>query len=137
MTFVTILLKKALYFCEMKFFTVIILSLLLLGNSLRVSIAYGWYTIDIESFVENLCENKDKPKLQCNGKCYLTKITKDTSSDDNNIPVIKWEQNVYYPNELPEYITIAFKPLKNIQFWYLSYYKGVDLSSVFHPPRDS
>jgi len=38
---------------------------------------------------ETLCENKDKPQLHCNGKCYLNKQLKkadDTESDNKSIP---------------------------------------------------
>lgn len=29
------------------------------------------YVMDIETFTELYCENKDKPEKQCNGKCHL------------------------------------------------------------------
>jgi hypothetical protein len=31
-------------------------------------------------FIERLCENNDKPELQCNGKCHLKKVV------ENNHP---------------------------------------------------
>lgn len=31
------------------------------------------YLINKEYIAENLCENKEKPELQCNGKCHLKK----------------------------------------------------------------
>lgn len=32
-----------------------------------------WFRINQEAIAEQHCENKDKPVLQCDGKCYLTK----------------------------------------------------------------
>lgn len=31
-----------------------------------------YYELNIDYIVEKYCVNKDKPVLQCNGKCYLT-----------------------------------------------------------------
>ncbi len=31
------------------------------------------YVVNYDYIVENLCENKDKPQLNCDGKCYLAK----------------------------------------------------------------
>ena len=36
-------------------------------------------------FIERLCENKDKPELQCNGKCHLKKVTQ-TDTNDKQTP---------------------------------------------------
>jgi len=33
----------------------------------------GYYQLNIDTIVEKYCVNKAKPKLQCNGKCYLSK----------------------------------------------------------------
>jgi hypothetical protein len=29
------------------------------------------YISDVEAFTEMYCENKDKPEMECNGKCHL------------------------------------------------------------------
>lgn len=80
----------------MKFISAIILSFLLLSSSLKVSITYSWYALDVESFIEQLCENKDKPAMQCNGKCFLMKVSKSsTSNPEKPATQIEWEQLVY------------------------------------------
>ena len=40
------------------------------------------YIANYEYIVEELCENRDKPALQCNGKCYLAKRISGTSEND-------------------------------------------------------
>jgi hypothetical protein len=45
---------------------------------------------------EAFCENKNKPQMCCNGKCYLNKQLKkadDTESDKRNLPnaILKWK----------------------------------------------
>jgi hypothetical protein len=42
-----------------------------------------FYYADRDFFVENFCENTDKPELKCNGKCQLKKIAKETHNEDN------------------------------------------------------
>ena len=68
------------------FILTLFLSVLILYNSLRVSITYIYYNVDTIGFIEALCENKDKPELACNGKCHLKKITK-TTNEEKNQPI--------------------------------------------------
>lgn len=43
------------------------------------------YVANYDYIVKVLCENKDKPQLQCNGKCYLAKqLEKQQENHDNN-----------------------------------------------------
>src|SRR6056297_976397 len=43
------------------------------------------YVVNYDYIANVLCENKDKPQLQCNGKCYLAKqLAKETEDDGNN-----------------------------------------------------
>ena len=122
----------------MKLFSVTILSLFLLSNSLRISAIYGWYALDLDSFVEQLCENKDKPELQCNGTCYLNKMSIDTTTDDGTpMPAIEWEQLVYYPAAISEEKTTVITTKSTLFFWHESQYKPKSFNSIFHPPRYS
>ena len=50
------------------------------------------YAVNYDYIVENLCENKEKPELMCNGKCYVRKeLTKanqeQTTQNGHKIPV--------------------------------------------------
>ncbi|MCW8981659.1 MAG: hypothetical protein OQJ83_09755 [Altibacter sp.] len=43
------------------------------------------YVMNYDFIVERLCENRDKPQLECNGKCYLSKqISKETEDSQQN-----------------------------------------------------
>ena len=44
------------------------------------------YVINYDYIVTNLCENKDRPQLQCGGKCYLAKMFAEKSTDDHKNP---------------------------------------------------
>ncbi|WP_051413442.1 hypothetical protein [Zhouia amylolytica] len=43
------------------------------------------YIINYKYISEVLCENKDKPELNCDGKCYLSKmLAQETTEQDKN-----------------------------------------------------
>jgi len=43
----------------------------------------SYYLAFTDSFVENYCVNKDKPELQCDGKCELSKLLDRNSSEND------------------------------------------------------
>lgn len=43
------------------------------------------YVINYDYIVNVLCENKDRPELDCDGKCYLAdQLAKESESNDKN-----------------------------------------------------
>lgn len=97
-----------------------------------------WYEANQDYIASELCENKEKPQLHCNGKCYLKKqLNKvDDTRNDKQLPGKKVK------SELPEYVvssanfsTIAFPAetapqnsiYNNLYTFEASYY-------IFHPP---
>ncbi|MEG3657921.1 hypothetical protein V5097_10955 [Arenibacter palladensis] len=43
------------------------------------------YAVNYDYIVENLCENRATPSLQCDGKCYLAKqLAKESEGSDKN-----------------------------------------------------
>ena len=122
----------------MKLFIATILSLILLSNSFRSTVVYGWYVLDLDSFVEQLCENKDNVKLECNGKCFLTKINQDTSKDESSLfPAIEWDQLVYFSPEFSENFEVIISIPRTITYWRVVHYKDTSSNAIFHPPRFS
>lgn len=46
-----------------------------------------YYQLNIEYIIDTYCVNKEKPELQCNGKCHLTKqlqVVSSTTNDDES-----------------------------------------------------
>ena len=61
------------------------------------------YILNYDYIVEKLCENKNKPILKCNGKCFLTKqLAKEANQKEKKpfsndyfklkLPIINWFQ---------------------------------------------
>lgn len=84
----------------------------------------------------SLCENRDKPVLQCNGKCYLAKQLEKLEEKEKSEKTVKVEKlEIQFPHN-PDVLTFkAFQPEpeKNI-FFYWCGYQFDHLSSFFHPP---
>ena len=114
----------------------IILGSLILFNSLRVSFTYAYYELDPIGFIEELCENKDKPELQCNGKCHLKKVA-ESSSNDTKEPtrLIDFKEILLYAGKPFEYIINKVASEEKTVTTYLNLYNYTDLKDSFRPPQ--
>jgi len=114
----------------------IILSSFILFNSLRISLNYAYYELDPIGFIEKLCENKDKPELQCNGKCHLKKVT-ESSSKESKKPtrLIDFKEILLYTEKPFEYSFNKTFNQKTISSEYINLYTNIGLQTCFHPPQ--
>lgn len=127
----------------MKILFTIFLSTALLGKSFFFFGWEVWYKIDQNRIAREKCENKARPKLKCNGKCYLAKQLKkleaeqkkNDSTGKSNPYSSKTETHFFTWNEpemIVEYIGQHHQSKSNL------YYMGRILnplsSSIFHPP---
>ena len=112
-------------------------TILILFNSTRVSLTYAYYKLDPVGFIEALCVNKDKPELQCNGKCHLNKVLK-SQDKDQDIPenVVDFKELLLYTITLEK---IIFKPKNDLKKQNTSIYKNLysynSINDCFHPPQ--
>ncbi len=94
------------------------------------------YLIDKDYIAEFLCVNKDKPELNCDGKCYLAKMLQKKKEDKkNNLPSINLQD---YPLALVatdsfEKTTITNTANKRNNF-YSNLYRLDFEFAIFHPP---
>jgi hypothetical protein len=114
-----------------------VLATLLLVNTMRVSFTYAYYEIDPIGFIEALCENKDRPELQCNGKCHLKKVSK---SQDNNQKtpesIVDFKELLLYPNPETKFTFIQKSyTSKRFPIAYQNLYSFIETNDCFHPPR--
>ena len=95
-----------------------------------------FYSVDNKSFTEAFCENKDKPELKCNGKCQMSKLAEQDSSNDNNsnyLENLKREITLFmtYP-PVEELTPIQNKYLPD--FLYQNQYSFLFFRQIPHPP---
>lgn len=98
------------------------------------------YVVNYEYISKVLCENKDKPKLKCNGKCHLMKELAKQAESEKPIQNDK-------KNAVNEFETLFFQEIKTLivrQIYFQNktsvadnyanlYFHSVSCS-VFHPP---
>lgn len=120
--------------------TAIIVCLSLLLQCVAHLGVIGYYQLNKEYIAKNLCENRDKPKMKCCGKCYLKKQLRKIDNNSNgtgNQRTVKNEKSeVLYliPTVLEfemqaHYTTVAvFNPFER------GLYDTAYVGAVFHPP---
>ena len=96
------------------------------------------YCFNYNYIVEVLCVNKDKPRLNCNGKCYLMKQLQKQSSE--NSP--KKAQSIQLENYPIGFIEIAeiiqpqqFNFTLKRNYFYFNNYSYLEGNIPFQPPQ--
>lgn len=94
------------------------------------------YVVNQDYIAEYLCVNKDKPMLNCNGKCYLAKMLQEERNEkQQNLPAIDLRE---YPIGFVEILLLEFqeKIYRKNNIPNLSIGEPVQFNgSVFHPPN--
>lgn len=108
----------------------------ILFNSLRVSFTYGYYYLDTSDFIERLCENKDKPEMQCNGKCHLKKVVENNTNDDK-LPFkdVNFKEILLYVVEPTKYEFVNSSSIKVQKINYNNLYAYSLAKALDHPPQ--
>ncbi|HLV63047.1 hypothetical protein [Galbibacter sp.] len=94
------------------------------------------YVINQDYIAEYLCINKDKPAMDCNGKCYLMEMLEaENQQKKQNIPAIDLrEYPIGFVNVLhiPALTHISIKP--TINAFYSQHYNFLFNHTLFQPP---
>lgn len=98
------------------------------------------YMIHYDYIAKELCENKAKPEMKCNGKCHLMKELAKASDTGN--PVSQDKKASHQEFEvlfLEKSTTVAilnlnFPVQKETSFNYSNLYSHQASTAVFHPP---
>ena len=122
----------------MKFFSVPILILLLITQMFSHWFVVMGFKLNQDYIAKNLCENRYRPRLNCNGNCVLMKKLKQQEKEQPNVPtVLKTElpailvsSKSFFPtiDNTTSFVLRSYLPLSNSG-------KPVDRTfAVFHPP---
>jgi hypothetical protein len=93
------------------------------------------YQLNKDFIAKNLCENRDKPQMHCNGKCHLMKqIEKDQKRDSTPVNnKIKFQAQFF--SESTSVFTYSDPSINlNQVFAYIPVSSVEHLRSIFHPP---
>lgn len=95
----------------------------------------SFYLADTQSFVELFCVNQDKPEMECNGKCELSKLAQQNNSKEKptHLDFLQKEVVLYFtviskqhfkPKSLQSLISVGVQ--NNYQFLFAQ--------EITHPP---
>jgi len=98
------------------------------------------YVVNYDYIVKELCVNKAKPEMKCNGKCHLMKELAKASDTDN--PASQDKKGSHHESEIlfleKETSVVVFNfnsPIhKEINANYSNLYSHQISIAVFHPP---
>lgn len=98
---------------------------------------YISYQLNYQYISTVLCENKDKPKMDCKGKCQLNKeIKKNAEEESKKQPALQNIQAEEIPSEKPYYTPIRFYLLKKVFYsLYSEQYLSKALNHITPPPK--
>jgi hypothetical protein len=92
------------------------------------------YEINKDYIAKNLCVNRNKPKMHCNGKCHLMKQLKKEEKKEE-VPNIKDKNEQVQISEKKNFSFLGQNiPDDFSQYYFISNYSK-PCFSIFHPPK--
>ncbi|AWM14273.1 hypothetical protein DI487_10680 [Flavobacterium sediminis] len=99
------------------------------------------YVVNYDYIKNELCVNKDKPQLHCNGKCHLAKelgkaSEQGKSQSNDKKENYHLESEILFYQNLRNFQFLAFikTSLKEDNFYYSDTYQFTFSDKAFHPP---
>ena len=117
-----------------------LLSIMLIGlyalTLSQVYIPHVNYWVNHDFIASELCENKDKPELKCEGKCHLQKEIQQSNEEPQEGQETTVQLMVEFLQSNDEF---TFRSVSdNVQLFFPSRsdkLKNGHLTGVFHPPK--
>lgn len=116
----------------------ITLCAILVLNSMVYSVIQGSYELNKAYIVENFCVNKDKPMMNCDGKCYLAQQMKaqKEKQDANSTHKFSVDFGVYVPTAPCKLVfSRTASILSKLVTIYLDPYTTLLIREVIKPPK--
>ena len=102
--------------------------------------AVAYYRINRDYIAENLCVNRDKPMLNCNGQCYLAKKLKaaeEKEQKSNSERLEKMPEVVLSFQAIQPVFTARFSSSELVEnhFSTQEFFPKAAAKGFFHPPQ--
>lgn len=100
----------------------------------------AYFKLNREYIAKVLCENRKRPELHCDGKCYLAKKLKqqqekqdkETSEKVHNMPVIQLFTPLSYTYNFEPEETVFREP---VRFFHQLLFYAAPVAQLLRPPR--
>ena len=119
----------------MRLIIVITIFLSLLAQTFSKGLIFVQFFVNQDYIAQNLCENKDKPELECKGNCHLNKALEKDNEQENKTLVKEKQEIVLFLSQMEfpiEIETEAF--VAKVYFHYNDKRANNIPPSIFHPP---
>ena len=121
-------------------FVTMLLILAMMGPTLSSHIVLIIFELNKDYVARNLCKNRTKPELQCNGKCFLQRKLRETQDSEKNNSQKSAQKNLnFFTVEPPPTFSLEICLFSNSALELFTYYNSVyfynNLCSVFRPPK--
>jgi hypothetical protein len=100
----------------------------------------AYYRVNQDYIAKNLCENRDKPKMNCNGQCYLVKqliAAEEKEQKSNSERLEKMPEVVLSFQAIQPVYTARFTAFNAIEnhFPIKEFFPILAAKGFFHPPQ--
>lgn len=96
----------------------------------------SYYSLNIEYIISELCENKDKPELNCKGKCYLKKkMAESDKAEKQAAEIFKQIEFLVFITHSNLTHNIEYTLVKNSIPELQNLYSHTPNIKIFHPPH--
>lgn len=123
----------------MRFIVTPILILLVMSQTFGHWFTVIGFKLNQDYIAKNLCENRYRPALNCNGNCVLMKKLKQQEKEEQNGPVaVKLDLSTVVISSRSFFTVSLVNISKDIPCTYFTGSAGKELRmprSVFHPPQ--
>lgn len=129
------------YFLKSNNYIAILLLVLISLKTLIVPVIYVDFELRKDFIIKNLCENRYKPQLKCNGTCYLAKkmnavaeekATNEAQKHSHNLKKVMEE--IYDVRETANLTIFSTLLTKTTNYKYIINIPTGNCPAVFHPP---
>ena len=117
----------------------ILLTSLIISLTFKDLLTYAHFYVNRDFISRTLCINRDKPKTNCRGKCYLNKLIQENQEQEKNIPnpIKEKKSNIVFLPTIDRFlpgIANTNKKRKRISYTPGSYSFAFS-NEIFHPPQ--
>ncbi|MGO2103063.1 hypothetical protein [Psychroflexus halocasei] len=111
------------------------LIVIVLSFTIKSAFFMSYYAVFTDTFIENFCVNQDNEELQCDGKCYLSKVLdQDDSSEEKRFEIHAEKDLVFsitsFENPKNDVININHSP----NYIYNNFYNYLFSQAFLKPP---
>lgn len=117
-------------------FTAFLLICTIISANFSRYFVYAGFELNKDYIAAKLCENRDKPVMQCNGKCYLSKKLKQDAEKEKK-QERETKKAPLHEAFFTEKIALSIPPIliKQTKPAELPFALPMHTAAIFHPPK--